>query len=265
MCIILFGVEFMYNEEYMKMAIEEAKKALNDNEVPIGAVIVREGKVISRSYNQKNRTNMVTRHAEINAIEDANRVLGNWRLNECDMYVTLEPCPMCMSAIQQARIQNVYYGIRNRDDVNASIIDAISKKTSTNPGVNVVGGYMEEKIKILLTSFFKKRRQSNYTLFFYVSRETILEIRNCKGRIHRNYIWKKAKQNKEFLEDNSGDISVVKREFSTNYFPGNNFGDISVMKKEYSINYFPGNNFGDISFIKKEYSVIISREIISEV
>jgi len=148
----------MYDEKYMIMAIEEAKKALRDNEVPIGVVIVKEGNVISRSYNQKNKMNMVTRHAEINAIEDASKIMNNWRLNDCDMYVTLEPCPMCMSAIQQARIQNVYYGIRNRDDENTNIITAIAKRTSTNPGVNVVGGFMEEKIRILLTSFFKKRR-----------------------------------------------------------------------------------------------------------
>lgn len=148
----------MYDEKYMIMAIEEAKKALRDNEVPIGAVIVKEGNVISRSYNQKNKMNMVTRHAEINAIEDANKIMNNWRLNDCDIYVTLEPCPMCMSAIQQARIQNVYYGIRNRDDENTNIATAIAKSTSTNPGVNVVGGFMEEKIRILLTSFFKRRR-----------------------------------------------------------------------------------------------------------
>ncbi len=149
----------MYVEKYMKMAIEEAKIALQLDEVPIGAVIVKDGKVISKSYNQKNATNIVTKHAEIIAIEEANRYLGNWRLIDCDIYITLEPCPMCMSAIQQSRIRRVYYGIENSDSVNKNIIEMISNNSNTNPMVELMGGFLQEEILLLLTAFFKKKRQ----------------------------------------------------------------------------------------------------------
>lgn len=149
---------FMYDEKYMLIAIEEAKKALDLNEVPVGAVIVKDGVVIAKAYNQKNTSNIVSRHAEIIAIEEANRILSNWRLLGCDIYVTLEPCPMCMGAIQQARIKNVYYGIQNSDANNRKLIKMIAQKSNTNPEVNLVGGYMETRITLLFTSFFKKRR-----------------------------------------------------------------------------------------------------------
>lgn len=150
---------FMYEEKYMKIAIEEAKKALRYDEVPIGAVIVKDGEVIAKAYNQKNQSNVVSRHAEIIAIEEANLALNNWRLINCDLYVTLEPCPMCMSAIQQARIGHVYYGIENRDSVNKSIIELISQKNRTNPGVSLSGDHMKGEITLLMTSFFKRHRE----------------------------------------------------------------------------------------------------------
>lgn len=149
----------MYNEKYMKMAMEEAKKALKYDEVPIGAVIVRDEEVIAKAFNQKNTMNIVTKHAEILAIEEANRTLNNWRLAGCDIYITLEPCPMCMAAIQQARISNVYYGIENSDKANRNIIELISKSSNTNPQVFIYGGFMEESISLLLTSFFKNKRK----------------------------------------------------------------------------------------------------------
>lgn len=155
-----FGVKLvMYRKEFMKMAIEEGKKALLQDEVPIGAVIVKDNQIISRAFNQKNMSNMVTRHAEIIAIEEANKSLNNWRLQDCDIYVTLEPCPMCISAIQQARIGNVYYGISNRDQRNADIINAISQKTNTNPGIHLSGNHMESEVLLLMTSFFKRKRE----------------------------------------------------------------------------------------------------------
>lgn len=153
-----FGVNIMYDEKYMRMAIEEAKLALKYDEVPIGAVIIKDGTVIAKAFNQKNTSGIVTRHAEIIAIERANEVLKNWRLIGCEIYVTLEPCPMCMAAIQQARISNVYYGIENRDKENKNIIDLIAKSNNTNPQVVVSGGYMKSQISLLLTSFFKMKR-----------------------------------------------------------------------------------------------------------
>ncbi len=149
----------MYNEEYMRLAIEEAKKALNLDEVPIGVVIVKDQEVIACGFNQKNTSNIVTRHAEIIAIEEANRVLGNWRLLDCELYVTLEPCPMCMSAIQQARISKVYYGVENKDSINSDIINMISRKSNTNPPVELYGGFLQSEITLLLTAFFKKKRE----------------------------------------------------------------------------------------------------------
>ena len=148
----------MYNQKYMKLAIEESKKSLQYDEVPIGTVIVKNDKVISTGFNYKETSNIVTKHAEIIAIEKANKNLKNWRLNDCDLYVTLEPCPMCMSAIQQARIKNVYYGISNKDPLNAEIISKIIQKNNTNPGVILEGGYMQDEILLILTSFFKKKR-----------------------------------------------------------------------------------------------------------
>ena len=148
----------MYIEGYMRLAVEEAKKALALQEVPIGAVIVKNGQVISKAYNQKNAMNIVTKHAELIAIEEANRLLNNWRLLDCDLYVTLEPCPMCMSAIQQSRIKNVYYGIENSDIINHNIIELIADKSNTNPKVELFGGYLQEEILLLLTAFFKKKR-----------------------------------------------------------------------------------------------------------
>lgn len=160
-CHFLWSELFMYNEKFMKVAIEEGKKALLCDEVPIGAVIVKDDKIISQAYNRKNESNIVTRHAEIISIEKANRIFNNWRLCDCDIYVTLEPCPMCMSAIQQARIANVYYGLSNRNQENRDIIGIIAGKSHINPSVNLSGGYMSKEVSLLMTSFFKKRRSTN--------------------------------------------------------------------------------------------------------
>ena len=100
----------MEKEEYMKLALKEAKKAYKKLEVPVGAVIVKDGKVIAKAYNEKEEKNDTTRHAEILAIQRASRELGSWRLKDCEMYVTLEPCSMCAGALIQARINKVYIG-----------------------------------------------------------------------------------------------------------------------------------------------------------
>ena len=102
-------------EKYMKIAIKEAEKAFNIGEVPVGAVIVKNNKIIAKAYNKKEKLGSVTRHAEIIAIEKASKRISNWRLDNCDIYITLEPCPMCASAIKQSRIANIYCGLNNLD------------------------------------------------------------------------------------------------------------------------------------------------------
>ena len=97
-------------EKFMKQALKEAKKAYEKLEVPVGAVIVKNGKIIARAHNQKETKYDTTKHAEILAIQKASKKLGSWRLIDCDMYVTLEPCPMCAGAIINSRIKNVYIG-----------------------------------------------------------------------------------------------------------------------------------------------------------
>lgn len=100
-------------EKYMKMALFEAKKAYFEDEIPVGCVIVYKNEVIACGYNEKESKNSAIRHAEIVAIEEACRKLGTWHLDDCDLYVTLEPCMMCLGAIIEARIKNVYFGTRN--------------------------------------------------------------------------------------------------------------------------------------------------------
>ncbi len=144
--------------EFMQEAIKQAKKAYELDEVPIGAVIVKDNKVIAVGYNQKNKLNNVLKHAEIIAIEQAQQKLNNWRLNDCEIYVTLEPCPMCASAIQQSRIEKVYYGLSNQDEKNKEIIDMILGKSKNNKEVLYESGICEEEINEIMKSFFQKKR-----------------------------------------------------------------------------------------------------------
>lgn len=148
------------NTEYINEAFKYAKMAFDINEVPIGAVIVKDNKIISCSYNKKERSNCCTAHAEILAIEEASKVLNNWRLEDCDIYVTLDPCPMCASAIKQARIKNVYSALSNSDSNNTEIINKIFEADSTNPGVNFISNIDPTKSQIILNKFFKKQRNN---------------------------------------------------------------------------------------------------------
>ena len=103
------------NEYYMKMALNLAKKALKYNEVPVGAIIVKDGKIIAKAYNKKEKTHNVTKHAEIIVISKACRKLKNWRLENCEIYVTMEPCMMCSGAIEQSRLKKIVYGVKNEN------------------------------------------------------------------------------------------------------------------------------------------------------
>ena len=143
----------------MDIAYKEAKKAFKCGEVPVGAVIVKNDKIIAKSYNKKEKKQCVISHAEILAIKKASNRLNNWRLEDCDIYVTLEPCPMCASAIKQARIKNVYSAIKNKDINNNYLIKTIFEADKVNPAVNLINDLCVEKSEALLQSFFASRRK----------------------------------------------------------------------------------------------------------
>lgn len=146
------------NQEYMNLAFKYAKKAFDNNEVPIGAVVVKNNQIISYGYNLKKKNNCVLKHAELIAIEKASKKLGNWRLDDCDIYVTLDPCPMCASAIKQSRIKNVYSALNNSDKNNLDLICNIFKKDNVNPGVNFISNLSVDESKKILNLFFEKQR-----------------------------------------------------------------------------------------------------------
>ncbi len=147
-----------YNCEYMKIAFEEAKKAFDKDEVPIGAVIIKNNKVIAKAHNIKEYKKCSIYHAEIIAIHRACEKLGNWRLDGCEMYVTFEPCPMCASAIKQSRIGVVYSGLSNSDSKNPKLLKEIFLCDKTNPSVNFYNNLYVEKSLGLLKEFFLKKR-----------------------------------------------------------------------------------------------------------
>ena len=142
----------------MKMALKQAKKGYKKGEVPIGAVIVRDGKVISKAYNLREKTNLATGHAEIIAIEKANKAIKSWRLDSCTMYVTIEPCPMCAGAIIQSRIKNVIYGAKDiKSGAHESVINLFD--LNFNHKVNIENGIMEKECGEIITDFFKQMRK----------------------------------------------------------------------------------------------------------
>lgn len=145
-------------EKYMKIALEEAKKSFDLNEVPVGCIIVKNDEIIAKAYNIKEKMNSVLYHAELIAISKASKKLNNWRLNDCEMYVTLQPCPMCSSAIKQARIKKVYYGVENK---NNEISNKIFVEKDINKSVLVEEKIMEDDSKKILQDFFKKQRKKD--------------------------------------------------------------------------------------------------------
>lgn len=146
------------NNEFMNLAFEQAEIAFFNNEVPIGAVIVKNGEVLSTSYNKKEELQNSLAHAEIMAINKAETLLKNWRLDGCELYVTLDPCPMCASAIKQARISTVYSALSNSDEKNSQFLREIFNKDKTNPSVKFITNINPQKSKKLLNSFFVKQR-----------------------------------------------------------------------------------------------------------
>lgn len=139
---------------FMKRAIELAKQVEKD--VPVSAIIVKNGEIIASAQNERELENDVTSHAEILAIRKAEQVLNNWRLEDCEMYVTLEPCPMCAWAILQSRIKTLYFG--SFDKNYGAFGSAIDLRENTNTKLKVFGGIMEEECDKILEEFFKKIR-----------------------------------------------------------------------------------------------------------
>ena len=141
----------------MKSAIEEARLAYKEGEVPVGAVIVKDGKIIARARNNRESTSDATGHAELLAIREACEVLRGWHLEACELYVTLEPCPMCMGAIINSRMGKVVYGAKDaKAGACGSVLNMCAYPLNHKPIVE--GGFMKEECAELLTDFFKDRR-----------------------------------------------------------------------------------------------------------
>ncbi|SRR5690554_6902622 len=156
--LMRFQINLSMKNKYMKLALEEAKKAYSKDEVPVGAIIVYNNEIIAKSHNLKHLNQDVTSHAEILAIKQAQEHLKTWRLEECDMYVTLEPCVMCAGAIIQSRIKNLYIGAKDpKGGASGSVINVF--ENPWNHTVNLEFGIMEEESSKLLKDFFKKLRK----------------------------------------------------------------------------------------------------------
>lgn len=147
------------DQKWMQYAIQEAKKAAAVGEVPIGAVIVKDGDIIASGYNLRETSQLASSHAEFIAIERANNILGSWRLEECTLYVTLEPCPMCAGAILQARIPRVVFGAPDPKAGCTGTLMNLLQDERFNHQAEVVNGVEEETSGQLLSDFFKQLRK----------------------------------------------------------------------------------------------------------
>ena len=150
-------------EDFMKKALQQAKKAYDKLEVPVGAIIVKDGKLIASAYNQKETKIDTTKHAEILAIQKASKKLKSWRLIDCEMYVTLEPCPMCAGAIIQSRIKKVYYGALDEKTGAVGSKLNLFKDFKFNHKVEFENSILEKECRKLLQDFFKELRNNKYS------------------------------------------------------------------------------------------------------
>ena len=146
-------------EKYMREAIRQAKKAYALEEAPIGCVIVREGRIIARGYNRRNTEGNALAHAELSAIKKASKKTGDWRLEDCTMYVTLEPCQMCAGAIVQCRMKKVVIGSMNPKAGCAGSVLNLLQMPQFNPQVELVTGVLEEECSQMLSAFFRELRE----------------------------------------------------------------------------------------------------------
>ena len=156
-------------EKFMKEALKEAMKAYNKLEIPVGAVIVKDGKIVSRAHNVKEKKKDTTKHAEIIAIQKASKKLESWRLTDCEMYVTLEPCSMCAGALIQARIKKVHIGAMDEKTGACGSVLNLLEDYKFNHRVEVENGICKEKCENILKEFFKElrkiksKKKDNYT------------------------------------------------------------------------------------------------------
>ena len=146
-------------EKYMRAAIKEAKKAYALEEVPIGCVIVRDGKIIARGYNRRNTDKNTLAHAELTAIKKASKKCGDWRLEDCTMYVTLEPCQMCAGAIVQSRMKKVVIAAMNPKAGCAGSVLNLLQMAAFNHQVEIERGLLEEECSMMLSTFFRDLRE----------------------------------------------------------------------------------------------------------
>ena len=147
------------NEYYMKLALKEARKAYKHNEVPVGAIIVSNDKIIAKGNNQRENSGDVTKHAELIAIRKASKKKKDWRLNDCAMYVTLFPCPMCASAIIQSRISKLVIGTSTMDLKNKEIVNLIFLDSIKSKKIILEENVLENECSDILKSFFQMQRQ----------------------------------------------------------------------------------------------------------
>ena len=151
----------MDDDYFMSEALKEARKAFELDEVPIGAVIVHNNEIIARGYNRRNTDKNPLMHAEIIAINEAAKVIGDWRIEDCTIYVTVEPCPMCSGAIVQARIPNVVYGAPNpKAGCGGSVINLLQME-KLNHRCSVKSGVLEDECRAIMKEFFSRFRRKN--------------------------------------------------------------------------------------------------------
>ena len=167
------------DEKFMKEALKQAKKAYAIDEVPIGCVIVQNGKIIARGYNRRNIDKNTLAHAELSAIRKASKKTGDWRLEDCDLYVTLEPCQMCAGAIVQARVKEVVIGAMNPKAGCAGSVLNILQIDKFNHQVEIERGILEEECSQMLSDFFKELREKKKQRKMLAKQE-IQQIQSCK-------------------------------------------------------------------------------------
>ena len=162
-------------EKYMKEAIRQAKKAYTLDEVPIGCVIVQDGKIIARGYNRRNTDKNTLAHAELTAIRKASRKTGDWRLEDCTMYVTLEPCQMCAGAIVQSRMKKVVIASMNPKAGCAGSVLNLLQMAAFNHQVEIERGLLEEECSKMLSQFFRELRERKKE-----KKQSTNQVGNCK-------------------------------------------------------------------------------------
>lgn len=145
---------------FMRMALKEAHKAIRTGDVPVGAIVVCDGIIVAKARNTKEKLNLTTRHAEINAIEKASKKMSKWRLTGCTIYVTMEPCPMCAGALHQARVSRIVYGARDLKHGACGSLMNLFEVNGLNHYPEVKGGVLETECAQVLKDFFSELRQN---------------------------------------------------------------------------------------------------------